>query len=205
MSRFNRAQKLNARAVEKINYAMAMARLNSQLDISKIISDVLSGKSAATLNRVTMWDVLAYIILFIGIILASYNKVIAIILFCIWLLFSVLIPIFTVIGNWFSSIQSFSFSSQSPKCEVSGCDNSATYVLNPSGRGEINLCYNHKDKLECRIQYAPYFDPKVAKSVILAYKYLVRAAKLDSTSAVIQENLKHVHTIAEIVLERKLE
>ena len=210
MLRSNRAHKLNARAVDKLNSVVTMAQPSIEPDIDQILSDFLGGKPAVVLDQDADWKSFLFIIVLMAFLnyltrdLFPYIMNICSLLFLFWFYFSVLRLAFFIVNNWVSAFM-FPIWFRAPKCAIFRCNNPASYVLNPTGRGETKLCDTHNNMLEHRVLYAPLFRPEVAKSVVAAYQDLAQAAKLDPGSTVIQQNLKQARQLAEIVLERKLE
>ena len=212
MSASDRALKLNAEAVAKLNDAVLTAqRERAEPDREKIAADVLSGKRVAELGGGWSWSGFFIVLLIIGAIIAgTTNKTIGMIvmgiLIFLWVI-PVIMGLFSMIADWFRSITSYNpyGGGPAPKCDASGCGSSASYSFDPFGYGkEMKLCYEHKNNFENRLRYAPFFRPETAKSIVRAYEELVRAAKLDPHSPVIQQNLEQARELAQIVLERKL-
>jgi hypothetical protein len=212
MAAADRALKLNAQAVAKLNDAILTAqRERDEPDVAKIAADVLTGKRVAELGGGWSWSGFFIVLLIIGAIIAgTTNKTIGLIVmsifFFLWVL-PLITGLFSMFAEWTRSITSFSpyGGGPAPKCDASGCSGSASYAFDPTGYGNpMKLCYDHKSNFENRVRYAPFFQPEVAKSIVRAYQELLRAAKLDPYSTVIQQNLEQARELAQIVLERKL-
>ena len=211
MSASDRALRLNAQAVEKLNDAVLSAqRHRGEPDIPKIASDVLSNKRVVDLDGGWSWSALFFFLLIIGAIIAGMaNKTVGVIVMSFFFLAwigPIVGGLFRMMSEWMQSLTYNPYGNRpAPKCDASGCGSSASYQFDPTGYGgEMKLCYDHKNNFENRVRYAPFFKPDVAKSIVRAYQELLRAAKLDPSSSVIQQNLEQARELAQIVLERKL-
>ncbi len=129
----DRANKLNAQAVEKLNNAMSEAQSGDEPDFRQIISDLLSGKPAATLNKGSGWKTTLFVIALCIAALWGGKEIVGglLLLFFIY----VIIP---VIAGWLYSFADIGRSG--PKCSVSGCGSSASYMFSPAGMDEVRLC-----------------------------------------------------------------
>jgi hypothetical protein len=213
MSASDRAYKLNAAAVGKLNQAVLGAQAErGEPDIAKIAGEVMSGKRVVELTESFSWAGLLFWLVAIALFIAAgANEKLAKVLYPLVLLF-VFLPfisaIFSMIGEWFSSINRITFGNMyggpAAKCGVAGCSSSASYAFDPTGYQQIHLCYDDKTRFENRVRYAPFFRPDTAKAIVAAYKDLLKASKLDPGSPVIEQNLEQARELAEIVLERKL-
>lgn len=216
MSASERASKLNALAVSRLNEAVRNAQ-NGEPDVGAITTDLMSGKQPAELNAGRNRAVLAGWILLIALMfLAPASKTIQNFVGPVITKILIGIPIglmflyfFLLVAGWMKSAMAAATnfttgSGSGPKCGVSACGSSASYSLTPPGHAQVDLCYEHKNNLEKRVQFAGLFRPETAKSIVRAYEDLLQASKIDPVSPVIAQNLQQARELAEIVLERKL-
>lgn len=204
-----RALQLNTAAVGALNQAMLDAQLTSDPpDMGQITDDVLSGKRVVELTEGISWvTVVSWSLAIAFLIVAAMNKQLGQIVSTVIMLLVLLPWIVNLVSEWAKAIPTlyspYGYAA-APKCDATGCGSAASFVLAPTGLREVRLCDDHKDRLENRARHAALFRPKTAKAIVSAYSDLVKAAKLDPTSLVIQDNLQQAKALAEIVLERKL-